>query len=247
MAARISFDIVTSKGDVVESYKDTACFGGVWSRKFGDWGFKYFPTLTDIQPSEGAEFLRDMKEIGFQISDPDRVILDQTYYIPTYESNLGQPVARAWVFGNLTLVRYLDEFSKVIWEYLALKRVMPDADKFHLLQLAHFTRLNGGKGDYYGQGHALIDISFGEYPERYASWQDVKERFQSGFKGVQEMFSGRSGMGAYLNVRELLRKPDGVKQLHASAVGEPPKDIHHQPTVVSGAVQGYVPDHDQAA
>src|SRR5688572_3528247 len=130
----ISYNTLRLNGAPLHAFPQSACFASIWYHQFGEWGVQYFPKTVGLNNLQAIEFLTGMKEAGFYIPDPVAIVMDKKYFIPTWESPLGSPVARAWVFGNLTLVRYLEEFSRVVYEYLELRKILPEANQYHLLQ-----------------------------------------------------------------------------------------------------------------
>ena len=214
---KLRFNCVDLETNKTREYSSVACFASLWYKKPGNWAVEYFPTFR-CNTTDALKFFHDMKDVGFEIDDPAILVTKGSYAISAQTSMLGSPTPHAWLFGNLTLVRYVDEFTSVINEYLKLRELMPEANKFHLLQLAHFTHLSSESGTFYGSGHCLVDKSLVYVPERYRSWEGALARCKNRAYGIQSTFSGRFGSGEKWNdVRGMLRSPQGVKEIHEAA------------------------------
>ncbi len=240
MSCFLRYNTIRKDGAVIHEYNGAACFGNIWHDGMsGNWGVIYWPTI-NTSPEEAIQFLEDMKAIGFEIDDPKAIVEGKGYTIFT---DLGK--SAAWFFGNLTVVRMLDEFTRVVYNYLELKKLMPEADKFQLLQLAHYTHLK--RGEFYGMGHSLIN-SIAGFPGGYKTWQRVLDARSSGSRKVHQMFSGRSRMVHSDEEQLSLKNPRDVRRLHARLSGDPKfadekptEDLHRQPAVLSDALSGPVP------
>jgi hypothetical protein len=195
----VSFKIINKDGSIFCDLKGAACYAGYQGNDFTlQETIIHYPSFR-VGKEKAQRFYSLMKDIGFHVDDPERIVVEEEYCYPIHQKFFGhETTSRSWMMGNLAMSRMVDEFAGTVEDFLALVDVMPTADKFQLFQLAHFVAIS--KGYRFGSNHSVVNYGWGHavVPTRYQTWYKVAKwyltedspvtgsRYQT---GVHQMFS----------------------------------------------------------
>lgn len=170
-----------------------ACFAGVMPSKYTEEYFVMAPMLITLSPNKQEAFLSAMNHIGFYFPNAEEIVKKKEYSYPIQKKFFNSDkTSKLWMWGNLWLYRYLYEFPGIVEDFLFAKKLLPTANLYHLLQLAHNTEHSTSFR--FGSNHALMNYGwFSGKLEKFSSFSEVLQKYLEDYechaKGCRTLFS----------------------------------------------------------
>lgn len=142
-----------------------------------------------LSEEDQAAFLSSMNDIGFYFPDAYKIVNARKYEYPINKTFFGlDKKSKTWMLGNLFLYRYLWEFPGIVKDFLLAKKLLPTANLYHLLQLAHWISISPEFR--FGYNHALMEYGWTTGTiYKFSPFSSVKEKYKKDISPSSEGLS----------------------------------------------------------
>lgn len=177
----VSYKILDWNKNVLAIRSNQACFSEFpylqadWFDNIGYILYKVRPH-GDLSTENTRAFLSLLKSIGFPIVQTPEEVLDKGFMLSLEQCKCNGGIRVPLVGGTLTVVRYLEEFTKTVANALNILNINPSMNPWDVLRLAHLCQTQGPlrSTQWYGFGHCLFTFPhLGGNPQK--PWDKVQE------------------------------------------------------------------------
>ena len=184
----VSYTLLDKNEKIIAVKEDQACFSDL--AYYGDVAefnriayINYHVKVTQTTKIDAKSYLQCLKDIGFNINQIPSDILTNGYMMNLVNFRREGRVYASEIGAHLTVVRYVDEFGKIIMALLNLLDINPGLNKWLAFQIAHLFVVQGkhshAKASYYGEGHCLLTPSIWSKGAPYKTWPEVEKAIVS--------------------------------------------------------------------
>ena len=175
----VNYNILDKEKNILHQRRINACFSEFPYYRAADFtsiGYIHYLVApsTQLTSEECTRYLSLLKTIGFPITqEPDTVVKDGLM-LDLDECKHLDKIRAPIVGATLTLVRYLQEFTKIVSATLNIVDINPKINPWDALRLGHLCKTVGPSSGnlYFGSGHALFTFSYaGGLPRK--TWKQV--------------------------------------------------------------------------
>ena len=179
----VDYDILDKKGEVLSKRRSQACFSEfpynrqAWFTDIGAILYKVEPRK--IKTNDALLYLAHLKTIGFPITQTPEQVLENGFLLDFNNCVFNKQIRAPAIGAALTVVRYLEEFPRIIGRFLNLLDIDPTLDLWLAFRLAHVFAVAGTRihNDYFGMGHCLFTYPYnGGHPTK--TWPQVIESLE---------------------------------------------------------------------
>ena len=158
----VDYDILDKKDEVLYKRRSQACFAEFpynkpeWFKEIG--AILYKVKCNSIEVSDAKLYLAHLKTIGFPITQTSQQVLTNGFLLDFNNCVFKDKIRAPAIGAALTVVRYVEEFSRIIGRFLNLLDIDPTLDLWLAFRLAHVFAVAGTRthDDYFGVGHCLF-------------------------------------------------------------------------------------------